>query len=107
MTNEETMLQTTKRNEIQCPRCGFNYMHRDSVELFEASEDADSAPHITISSGGEPSVDTDLSDNPSPRRDGMKIHFNCESCDPTGGVTSTLCIYQHKGNEIIEWENTI
>jgi 5-methylcytosine-specific restriction endonuclease McrA len=39
---------------------------------------------------------------PSPRRDGMSIHFRCENCESK----PKLLIYQHKGQTFIEWDKT-
>jgi len=46
-------------------------------------------------------VDTDISKNPSKRRDGIRIAFECEACGPV----QPLVIYQHKGETFVEWES--
>jgi hypothetical protein len=76
-----------------CEHCGFNYLHQIKVDVFERSgEDSNKGLHVTTQ-GVMASINTDMEGNPSSRRDGIKITFNCENCD---GLTY-LYIIQHKG----------
>ena len=46
-------------------------------------------------------MDTDIRDNPSARRYGLRIFFWCEHCC----AVPVLNIYQHKGNTFLRWED--
>ena len=87
--------------ELLCPKCGFNYLHHDRVEIFDRTEDASSGVHAVVDDG-KVTVDTSLNGNPSSRRHGLTIHFWCESCK----AKPVLTIAQHKGNTIINIEYT-
>ena len=90
---------------IACPLCGDFYMHQGAVEVFSREhEDAPSKSFVvgsTISHGsGDP--------NPSGRRNGLLIEFECEPChmyedSEYQGRPLKLAIYQHKGATFIEW----
>jgi hypothetical protein len=45
-------------------------------------------------------VDEDMSNNPSSRRQGLKINFICECCE---AKVHTLNIVQHKGSTLMFW----
>lgn len=78
--------------ELVCPSCGFNYLHHVKVEVFERSEDALHGVHVAVSEG-QAVMDTSLEGNPSGRRHGITIQFECEGCD----AEPVLSISQHKG----------
>lgn len=84
---------------LQCPNCGGHYLHQVCAEVFDRREDATVGHHVTVSSHG---VLTDHSqvNNPSARRDGIRIGFDCETCV----AKPVLTIVQHKGNTIVAWE---
>jgi hypothetical protein len=87
--------------ELKCPRCGFGYLHQGRVTVFERSED-DELTAVTIVDGGlsathlRPSTEVN---NPSSRRHGMAIAFNCEGC----GEGIELTFAQHKGVTAVAW----
>lgn len=97
---------------LQCPRCGGNYLHQDNITVFHRSEDDDLT--TVIAQNGEevqvtkfPSADTC---NPSSRRHGLLLEFNCEQCHYDYGDASPeetkpfrLAISQHKGFTFMEW----
>jgi len=85
--------------EILCPACGSNYLHHYKTEVFERNEDATNGLHVVVTSE-KASIDSDLAGNPSARRHGLKIHFDCEGCP----AKPVLCISQHKGNTYVEFE---
>ena len=85
--------------ELQCPSCGFNYLHHDRVEVFECGEDATHGVHVTVSDG-KATFDTSLEGNPSRRRHGLKVHFWCEGCK----AKPVLSIIQHKGNTYVDFQ---
>lgn len=77
--------------ELLCPKCGFNYLHHDSVEVFDCGEDATNGVHVTVSDGIA-KMDTSLTGNPSRRRHGLNIYLWCEGCS----AKSVLSVSQHK-----------
>ena len=79
--------------ELLCPKCNGNYLHHHRVEIFEREEDQDHGIHLTVQDGSV-STDTSMTNNPSSRRHGLAIHFECEMC----GTQSIFSIAQHKGN---------
>lgn len=79
---------------LLCPACGSNYLHHGRVEVFcREQEDSKTGKHVTVEPNGWVNTDKALANNPSKRRDGMLIHFECEECD----VKTVLAVYQHKG----------
>jgi DNA-directed RNA polymerase subunit M/transcription elongation factor TFIIS len=83
---------------LNCSLCGGENVHQQDVEVFIREEDANKGLHVSITS--EPQsfkVDENMNDNPSPRRQGLKIKFWCEQC----GTSSYLYILQHKGETIM------
>lgn len=95
---------------LTCPRCSENYLHHRNTTIFERSEDdklttviAQSEHEAQVSSF--PSADTC---NPSARRNGILIEFECEHChySDKGEILQPpfqLAIIQHKGNTFVEW----
>ena len=78
---------------ILCPHCDDPYTHHGRVDVFNRfGEDSPGGIHTTAYSGGTV-VSTDIERNPSSRRDGIEIHFWCESCE----ARFVLGIVQHKG----------
>jgi hypothetical protein len=92
---------------LKCPQCGENYLHHRNTTIFERSED-DKLTTVIAQNGEEvqatkfPSADTC---NPSYRRNGIIIEFQCEHCHYDYGDASLfrLAIIQHKGNTFVEW----
>ena len=81
--NEIVVLDhATRQSILQCPRCGGNNLHQGVVKVFNRIEDGPKVWKTVVD--GE-SVETRLAvslaaDNPSPRRQGMTISFDCEGC---------------------------
>lgn len=84
--------------ELECPHCGGNNLHQEHADVYFRAEDAPTGVHLSGSDRGY-TVGTRLDGNPSSRRDGMKITFNCEQRCPK----SVLGIVQHKGTTFIGW----
>ena len=86
-----------------CPHCGSSYLHHGTVRVFDRSEDQETVYRTTVS--GLPvsvmieAVPNRGSGNPSNRRDGITIEFDCEEC----GKVSLLGIAQIKGLTKIAW----
>lgn len=98
---------------LACPSCESNYLHHQSLTVYNRTEDADytRVTHLGtnmdgFSSGGlddtltSATVNSKDCDNPSSRRHGLQIRFWCEVCDST----STLNLYQHKGFTGLVWK---
>jgi hypothetical protein len=88
---------------LRCPRCrhDFDHLHHERVEVFERREDAEFINKTAVagkftSCGYRPN---EGSGNPSSRRNGILIHFYCESC----GDGLVLAIAQHKGSTVLSW----
>lgn len=84
---------------IACPHCTAQELHHNSVETFFRMEDWDEGVYTKSTHDGVVSG-TDLTGNPSPRRDGVVIRFWCEICDGK----SKLCLIQHKGSTYMYWD---
>ena len=87
---------------LKCPKCESTYIHHTSVETYMRCEDSDTGSYVytdralnTTTIGGRLP-----SGNPSPRRQGMVIGFDCECCGEM-----KLSIMQHKGETFIEWQH--
>lgn len=87
--------------DLNCPNCNHDDMHQGSVEVFIRDEDATEGCHILID-GEEIIKDTNQENNPSDRRDGIRISFECEYCLD---FIFYLAIVQHKGKTHIYWED--
>lgn len=86
---------------LLCPNCNDGYLHHVRVEVFERSEDQETGLHVVVD-GGEITVDKNLEGNPSSRRHGLSIFFECENCS----AESVLTVAQHKGNTFVENKKT-
>jgi len=93
--------------QLKC-KCGSEYLHQGNITVFERGEDGDTTTVIaqdgkTVQASDFPDRDTC---NPSPRRHGLILEFDCEECGSWGekpGVTQRLAIFQHKGCTFMEW----
>jgi hypothetical protein len=88
---------------LVCPRChdSHSYLHHGKVTVYDRREGAPRLTKIEVLNGAAliKRVDSDGSGNPSTRRDGLAIHFECEIC----GLSSELTIAQHKGQTWLGW----
>jgi hypothetical protein len=87
--------------QLNCPKCGFDHTHLESVEYFGRHEDAERGTHAKMDFDGC-QVDECLDGNPSPRRDGLILYFSCED-----GCEFAIDIFQHKGGTFFHFENAI
>lgn len=85
-------------DDLLCPKCGCNNLHQIAVDTYFRGEDAEVGIHAHVGFDGV-RTDMDVSGNPSARRSGMTITFECEQCDGD----KFLHIYQHKGTTYLEW----
>lgn len=77
---------------LLCPSCGNSWTHHTSVTVFDRTEDAEIG-RKTVATGAATTVDSDITGNPSGRRNGLVIGFDCENC-PT---VMEMDVFQHKG----------
>ncbi len=85
-------------DELVCPVCSGTYLHQGKIEVFDCGEDMTGLCLHTTSGNGEIAVDKDFTMNPSARRQGLRIHFDCEAdCKPV------LNMLQHKGSTFMYW----
>jgi hypothetical protein len=93
-------------NVLECPLCPgtYGYLHHGAVTIYHRHEDEPLVTKIEVSKGEAltSKVDNSYSGNPSLRRHGLAICFECEHC----GQTSELTIAQHKGGSLIAWRGT-
>jgi len=86
---------------LRCPRCGHNYLHHGQVTVFDRTEDA-TLTLVTAIVAGVTAVHlrpSSMVANPSRRRHGIAIAFECEECP--GEIELTIA--QHKGETRIAW----
>ena len=88
--------QVNDEAELLCPKCKSDYLHHYRVDVFERSEDQVCGVHVVVEKGSA-TTDTAMTGNPSSRRHGLVIHFECEQCL----TKSVLKIAQHKGNTLV------
>jgi len=100
----EFMSGMANTNVLKCPACGYYFTHQEYYEIFQCNED--SGGIRTIVQLNQTTVDTNMKDNPSSRRDGMRMFFTCEGCHGIDEFVNPpmfeLLIYQHKGVTIFE-----
>jgi hypothetical protein len=93
-----------------CPQCGGDRLHHGRVTVFHRIED-DEMITQTVVTGPSATVETvpnSRTTNPSSRRDGIEIDFQCELChweknsDPAN-QRMFLRIAQHTGKILLEW----
>lgn len=92
---------------LACPLCNGDYLHQVRTEIFERSEDEVITQRTTVRGSGVAveSVKSHKSGNPSLRRHGLRILFECEVCSSENPKSKMfLSIFQHKGNTWIGWE---
>lgn len=92
----------TMGSTLICPRCKNGNLHQTSCTTFwRESEDADSGKIVTTSHESIVENSHLMSGNPSNRRDGIVIRFDCEQC----AAGPMLSIKQHKGTTYIGWDS--
>ena len=92
---------------LECPYCpdkAESYLHHGRVMVYERHEDEPKVKKTEVSKGTAftSEIDNNGSGNPSFRRNGLAICFECEFC----GRTSELTIAQHKGQCLLAWRGT-
>jgi hypothetical protein len=100
-----TMLAAIAAGPLNCPDCGFNYLHHDRVTIYDRGEDAERTIRTEVNRGHAVTalLPSAMAENPSSRRDGLSIRFWCEGCP----ATPELTIAQHKGQTFLAWRSTV
>ena len=92
---------------LQCPHCCGIHLHHIRAEVYNREKEdanygamliADECSRWTES---HIKFESSFSNNPSSRRNGIRIFFCCETCPEV----SVLDIIQHKGNTYVVWES--
>jgi hypothetical protein len=93
---------------LSCPDCGEQYLHQQNTTIFQRGEDGDITTVIAQDGNKVQATDFPNADtcNPSSRRHGLIIEFECEFChhkELNNLPLHRLAILQHKGNTFVEW----
>jgi len=81
---------------MQCPACGDEYTHHLSTSIFNREFTEDGPTRLITVDGFGDITNRPSNDSPSPRRDAVVLHFECES-----GCRFDLQFIQHKGNTFV------
>jgi hypothetical protein len=102
--DEDALNREHDKDMLQCPGCGGVHLHQVRTMVFEREEDAvwTIVSDVTRSGTNVATVPSDLSGNPSDRRQGLAIKFTCEECP----AQPELTFQQHKGTTYVAWRNT-
>ena len=104
----------TGHNALLCPQCGGNNLHQGAVHVWQRSSEESKTGAYSCADHARSNVqyDADMGGNPSLRRDGMTIEFECENCNGAppphenpafAERKSYLHIVQHKGTTYLSW----
>lgn len=106
-------MNTTECSAVMCPDCGMKSTHHDCVSIYERkAEDSHRGLRVKVSGldiphrskltswAVEVDEDSEMSGNPSRRRQGLVIRMWCEDC----GAIWNVLIAQHKGQTLISTE---
>ena len=90
--------------ELLCPVCGEAALHHFDVSVFSRpcnfDCDDDGVRTTRVVPGGTALFEPD-GDNPSKRRDGIAVEFECENC----GSSAELTIAKNGGVSLVGWRN--
>ena len=78
---------------LQCPTCGFDFLHHDRVTTHSRDEDCIADVHVVDIPDDGTARPIGPAPNPSDRRSGVVIEGWCEAC----GERWTLTVAQQKG----------
>jgi hypothetical protein len=59
---------------LECPCCGYDYLHQERIEIFTREEDAPAGCHVIVEPNNTAHFDRSMRGNPS-RRDAIKVRF--------------------------------
>lgn len=90
-----SMASNTFNHPIPCAYCGSENLHHYEVQVFQRHKE--DSPEGTLTEVEEDMVATytnhSMEDNPSGRRNGVRILCDCENCEEL----TEIRILQHKG----------
>jgi hypothetical protein len=93
---------TVRFGMLVCPSCDSTYLHHGTVSAFARREDDPKVILTVVGPRGltsQAAVPNEDSGNPSVRRHGLLISFECENCD----AHLSLALAQHKGETEVLW----
>lgn len=86
---------------LVCPYCTCGYTHQGEIQIFNREqEDSERGLHVAVDEDTV-KIDSNMTGNPSSRRQGMVVRFECENCRRDFKV----CIEQHKGHTFMYAES--
>ena len=86
---------------LTCAGCGGEWLHHFRIEVYQRVTEDGAGLRCTIDDDGTSKWRRDdMTNNPSSRRDGVRIILRCELCD----AITALTIRQHKGQTILAKE---
>ena len=103
----ENQISVDDNLAVKCNNCGGFCLHHFRTEVYNRDSEDECFGTMSITDDAPPECvkdmkfETSFSNNPSPRRNGIRIYFYCEWCPKV----SVLDIIQHKGSTYIEWES--
>jgi hypothetical protein len=102
MLNLRVVEDSDNPNEValSCPNCGSDYLHQIRCDAFWREENSEHGVHSISSLLGSESHSRQTL-NPSARRDGILVRFECENCS----ADPELAIVQNKGHTNIYWNS--
>jgi hypothetical protein len=108
-------IDNTEQGALVCPTCKGHNLHQGAVHVWQRyTEDATTGTYTCADhKSSRVETEADMEGNPSRRRDGMTIEFECESCfgqptphaNPADQKKNYLHIVQHKGTTYLSWNN--
>ncbi len=85
--------------DLLCPKCSSSYLTHDAVHVFNRKRNSKYGQHVTVYYG-DIHQDTYMTDNPSPKRSGVRLKFRCEECT----TWFYLVLSEHEEGTKIFWE---
>ena len=83
---------------LECPSCGGRFTHSATVEVYQRAE-SEQRDGLKVHKDGSTST-VECAANPSTWRQGLRVYFECETCDHPFSVV----IAQHKGQTLFRYE---
>lgn len=109
------IINNDEYGSLNCPTCSGNNLHQGAVHVWQRyTEDAVTGTYTCADhKSSRVQAEADMGGNPSIRRDGMTIEFECENCsgssapheNPVNQKKNYLHIVQHKGTTYLSWNN--
>lgn len=82
---------------VVCPTCESQWTHHADIEVYKRDGE-DGLSKVTVIGERAGTLSNQLNENPSRRRDGIRIWFWCEWCHAEFNIT----IAQHKGQTLVD-----